>query len=97
MSVYLDKVKKHKPTRSIGPQIIGTLDPNGDRLILSTYENSDAAYITISGNGEYLTEMVNFMNGAASIDVSVLGAGVYTITVEFENGAKYTGHFEFIE
>lgn len=95
-SIYLDKVKKHKVCRSLVLPIVGTIDPSGNSLTLSSPEDSDRAYITISGNGEYLTDLVNFTDRTATVDVSELGAGVYTITVEYEDNTKYIGQFQFV-
>lgn len=95
--IEIVKVKTPKSVRSIIPPIVGTIDPSGNSIVLSSFEDSDAAYITISGCGESLADMVNFTDRTAALDVSELGAGVYTLTVEFENGAIYVGKFEFIE
>lgn len=95
--LFIDRVKQHKVVRSIAQPITGTLDPSGNTLTLWSPEDSDAAYLTISGSGEFLTDLVTFTDNTASVDVSAIGAGVYTIKLEFENGAEYLGYFEFVE
>lgn len=78
--------------------IVATFTPDGNAVTLNSPENCDRAFITISGSeGEYLTDLVNFTDKTATLDVSELDCGVYLITVEYENGAIYTGQFEFIE
>jgi len=76
--------------------INAVLSPDGNTITLYSPENCDRAFVTISGNGTYLTELVNFTDQSAMLDVSDLGSGIYQITVEFENGANYVGQFEFI-
>ena len=85
-SVYLEKKMTVKGPRSVMPPINAVLSPDGNR-----------AFVTISGNGTYLTEMVNFTDQTATLDVSDLDCGVYLITVEYENGTIYTGQIEFTE
>lgn len=84
------------PTRSIAAPIIGVFDAAGDSLTLESPENDGEAFVTISGSGYYYTDAVSFIDGFATLDVSELGIGSYDITIEFENGAVYTGSFEFI-
>lgn len=95
-SVYLEKKMTVKGPRSILSPINAVLSPDGNTITLYSPENCDRAFVTISGNGTYLTEMVNFTDQTAMLDVSDLGSGIYQITVEFENGANYVGQFEFI-
>ena len=77
-----------KGPRSVMPPINAVLSSDGNTITL---------HVTISGNGTYLTEMVNFTDQTATLDVSDLDCGVYLITVEYENGTIYTGHIEFLE
>ena len=95
-SVYLEKKMTVKGPRSVMPPINAVLSPDGNTITLYSPENCDRAFVTISGNGTYLTELVNFTDQSAMLDVSDLGSGIYQITVEFENGANYVGQFEFI-
>ena len=95
-SVYLEKKMTVKGPRSVMPPINAVLSPDGNTITLYSPENCDRAFVTISGNGTYLTEMVIFTDQTATLDVSDLGSGIYQITVEFENGANYVGQFEFI-
>ena len=95
-SVYLEKKMAVKGPRSVMPPINAVLSPDGNTITLYSPENCDRAFVTISGNGTYLTELVNFTDQSAMLDVSDLGSGIYQITVEFENGANYVGQFEFI-
>ena len=95
-SVYLEKKMTVKGPRSVMPPINAVLSPDGNTITLHSPENCDRAFVTISGNGTYLTELVNFTDQSAMLDVSDLGSGIYQITVEFENGANYVGQFEFI-
>ena len=71
------------------PPINAVLSPDGNTITLHSPENCDRAFVTISGNGTYLTEMVNFTDQTATLDVSDLDCGVYLITVEYENGTIY--------
>ena len=82
---------------SVMPPINAVLSPDGNTITLYSPENCDRAFVTISGNGTYLTEMVNFGDQIATLDVSDLDCGVYLITVEYENGTIYTGHIEFLK
>ena len=66
------------------PPINAVLSPDGNTITLYSPENCDRAFVTISGNGTYLTEMVNFTDQTATLDVSDLDCGVYLITVEYE-------------
>lgn len=77
--------------------INAVFSPDGNTITLYSPENCDRAFVTISGNGNCLTEMVNFADQTATLDVSELGNGIYQITVEFENGTIYTGQIEFTE
>ena len=95
-SVYLEKKMTVKGPRSVMPPINAVLSPDGNTITLYSPENCDRAFVTISGNGTYLTELVNFTDQSARLDVADLGSGIYQITVEFENGANYVGQFEFI-
>lgn len=95
-SVYLEKKMAVKGPRSVMPPINAVLSSDGNTITLYSPENCDRAFVTISGNGTYLTELVNFTDQSAMLDVSDLGSGIYQITVEFENGANYVGQFEFI-
>lgn len=96
-TVYVEKKKGIKPARSLQTPILGILTPDGNRLVLNSPEDCDAAYVVISGgNGEFLGDLVNFDNHTVEIDTSELGVGNYGISVEFENGAIYTGAFQFI-
>ena len=79
------------------PPINAVLSSDGNTITLHSPENCDRAFVTISGNGTYLTEMVNFTDQTATLDVSDLDCGVYLITVEYENGTIYTGHIEFLK
>lgn len=97
-SCFFEKKREKKNLRSIVQPIVATFTPDGNAVTLNSPEDCDRAYITISGsNGEYLTDLVNFTNQSATLDVSDLGSGIYQITVEFENGANYVGQFEFTE
>lgn len=97
-SVYLEKKMTVKGPRSVMPPINVVLSPDGCTITLHSPENCDRAFITICGNnGEYLTDLVNFTNQSATLDVSDLDCGVYLITVEYENGTIYTGQIEFTE
>lgn len=49
-----------KGPRSVMPPINAVLSPDGNTITLYSPENCDRAFVTISGNGTYLTEMVNF-------------------------------------
>ena len=95
-SVYLEKKMTVKGPRSAILPINAILSPDGNTITLHSSENCDQAFVTISGNGTCLTDLVNFTNQSATLDVSDLGSGIYQITVEFENGANYVGQFEFI-
>lgn len=97
ISVYLEKKMTVKGPRSIIPPINVALSPDGNTITLHSPENCSQAFIMISSSGTYLTDMVNLTNQTATLDVSELDSGVYQITVEYENGAIYTGQFEFIE
>lgn len=97
ISIYLEKRREKKNLRSIVQPIFAELTPDGNTMTLNSPENCDGAFVTISGGGDYLTEMVIFTNQTATLDVSDLGIGIYHVTVEFENGAIYNGQFEFIE
>ena len=97
-SCFFEKKRAIKNPRSIVQPIVATFTPDGNAVTLNSPENCDRAFITISGSkGEYLTDLVNFTDKTATLDVSKLDCGVYLITVEYENGAIYTGQFEFIE
>lgn len=97
-SCFFEKKRAIKNPRSIVQPIVATFTPDGNSVTLNSPEDCDRAFITISGsNGEYLTDLVNFTNQSATLDVSDLGSGIYQITVEFENGANYVGQFEFTE
>lgn len=96
-SCFFEKRRTVKNPRSIVQPIFAVLTPDGNTITLNSPENCDQAFVTISGNGTYLTDMVNFINQTAMLDVSELDSGVYQITVEYENGAIYTGQFEFTE
>lgn len=96
-SVYLEKKMTVKGPRSVMPPINAVLSPDGNTITLYSPENCDRAFVTISGNGTYLTEMVIFTDQTATLDVSDLDCGVYLITVEYENGTIYTGQIEFTE
>lgn len=85
-----------KGPRSVILPVHAVLSPDGNTITLHSSENCDQAFVTISGNGTCLTDLVNFTNQSATLDVSDLGSGIYQITVEFENGANYVGQFEFI-
>lgn len=93
-SVYLEKKMTVKGPRSVMPPINAVLSPDGNTITLYSPENCDRAFVTISGNGTYLTEMVNFTDQTATLDVSDLDCGVYLITVEYENGTIYTGQID---
>lgn len=96
-SVYLEKKMTVKGPRSVILPIHAVLSPDGNTITLHSSENCDQAFITICGNNsEYLSDLMNFTNQSATLDVSNLGSGIYQITVEFENGANYVGQFEFI-
>lgn len=95
-SVYLEKKMTVKGPRSVILPVHAVLSPDGNTITLHSSENCDQAFVTISGNGTCLTDLVNFTNQSATLDVSDLGSGIYQITVEFENGANYVGQFEFI-
>ena len=86
-----------KGPRSAILPINAILSPDGNTVTLHSSENCDQAFVTISGNGTSLTDMVNFTDQTATLDVSDLDCGVFLITVEYENGAIYTGQFEFTE
>ncbi len=79
------------------PPINAVLSPDGNTITLHSLEDCDRAFVTISGNGTYLTEMVNFTDQTVTLDVSELDSGIYQVTVEYENEAIYTGQFEFTE
>ena len=96
-SVYLERKMTVKGPRSAILPINAVLSPDGNTITLHSSENCDQAFITISGNGICLTDMVNFTDQTATLDVSDLDCGVFLITVEYENGAIYTGQFEFTE
>ena len=96
-SVYLEKKMTVKGPRSAILPINAILSPDGNTITLHSSENCDQAFVTISGNGTSLTDMVNFTDQTATLDVSDLDCGVFLITVEYENGAIYTGQFEFTE
>lgn len=95
-SVYLEKKMTVKGPRSVILPVHAVLSPDGNTITLHSSENCDQAFVTISGNGTCLTDLVNFTNQSATLNVSDLGSGIYQITVEFENGANYVGQFEFI-
>lgn len=94
---FFEKRREVKNPRSIVQPIFAELTPDGNAITLNSPEDCDRAFVTISGNGEYLTDMMNFANKTATLDVTDLGCGVYQIIVEFENGAIYNGQFEFVE
>jgi hypothetical protein len=96
-SVYLEKKMTVKGPRSVILPVHAVLSPDGNTITLHSSENCDQAFVTISGNGICLTDMVNFTDQTATLDVSDLDCGVFLITVEYENGAIYTGQFEFTE
>lgn len=96
-SVYLEKKMTVKGPRSAILPINAILSPDGNTITLHSSENCDQAFVTISGNGTSLTDMANFTDQTATLDVSDLDCGVFLITVEYENGAIYTGQFEFTE
>ena len=96
-SVYLEKKMTVKGPRSAILPINAILSPDGTPITPHSSENCDQAFVTISGNGTSLTDMVNFTDQTATLDVSDLDCGVFLITVEYENGAIYTGQFEFTE
>lgn len=96
-SVYLEKKMTVKGPRSVMPPINAVLSPDGNTITLHSPEDCDQAFITVSGSGTCLTDMMNFINQVATLDVSELDSDIYQVTVEYENGAIYTGQFEFIE
>ncbi|MCB6685262.1 MULTISPECIES: hypothetical protein, partial [Alistipes] len=57
-SVYLEKKMTVKGPRSVMPPINAVLSSDGNTITLHSPENCDRAFVTISGNGTYLTEMV---------------------------------------
>ena len=61
-SVYLEKKMTVKGPRSVMPPINAVLSPDGNTITLYSPENCDRAFVTISGNGTYLTEMVMVLN-----------------------------------
>ena len=69
-------------------------DKFGNEAVNDTFKR---AFTEWKGNYAYLTEMVNFTDQTATLDVSDLDCGVYLITVEYENGTIYTGQIEFTE
>lgn len=97
VTVFLQKKKTSKGIRSIVRPLIATIDPTCTRMELNSPDESGMALVTVIGNnGQSLTDMIDFSNLTAMLDVSELDCGAYTITVEFENGAIYIGLFEFI-
>ena len=97
ISVYLEKKRTDKGARSMAQPINAMFAPDGNSVTLNSLENFDRAFITISGIGTHLIDMVNFTNQTTTLDVSDLDGGVYLITVEYENGDIYVGQFEFTE
>ena len=67
-SVYLEKKMTVKGPRSVMPPINAVLSSDGNTITLHSPENCDRAFVTISGNGTYLTEMVNFTDQTATLD-----------------------------
>lgn len=93
-SVYLEKKMTVKGPRGMRPFINAVFSPDGNSIALFSAEDCDQAFVRISGNGTHLTDMVNFADRTAVLDVSELDCGLHLISVEYENGATYTGEFE---
>ncbi len=97
VTVYLERKRTSKGIRSIVRPLIGTIDPTCTWMELNSPEESGMALVTVIGNnGQSLTDRIEFSDLKSVLDVSELDLGVYTISVEFENGAIYIGQFEFI-
>lgn len=98
MGVNIVRTKSPTKTRSVFLPIMGTISPDGNSIMLRSVLEMDVAYIVISGdNGMYYTDMVDFNFHTATLAISELEEGTYTITIEFESGDTYTGIFQLIE
>lgn len=97
ISVHLEKKMTAKGPRSASQPIEAVFSADGNAITLHSPENCDRAFATISGSGNCITDMVNFTDRTAMLDVSDLDCGGYLLTVEYENGTIYTGQIEFIE
>lgn len=93
-TIFVKRPKTVKGPRSTALPIVGTILQG--RIVLDSPDESGMAYIVISGSSAYLCELADFTDHSASVDISELEAGIYTATIEFENGAEYTGQFELL-
>ena len=76
-----------KGPRSAILPINAILSPDGNTITLHSSENCDQAFVTISGNGTSLTDMVNFTDQTATLDVSDLDCSVFIFDGNQENTA----------
>ena len=83
---------KGKGTRNI----IGTIGSDCDDITLTLDEPHDWIDIRIMGdNGDCITDCVPASDGSATVDISMLNAGNYTILVDLDGDGTYSGAFGF--